>query len=486
MKKIISWVLCILMLLPLAISCSKRGGSDEKDTTVVTTEGDPALVADVPDVDMGEKTFTIVTDNWWGNILCINDDFSAEMITGDLVQDEQFKSLQVVKERFNCFLNEANFSGPSESVTKIRADYQAGDKAYDIYLTRGMYWQALTQEGLLHNLRSDSIEYLDFDKPWWDSKSAKEMSVLGKLYCVAGDVSLQDEYSTSCMVFNKKLFEDYKLDDPYQMVKDNNWTFETFHGLAKQLSEDVDNNGAWDENDKYGLLYQRDMLNAMVMASGITYVQKDREDKLTLSINSKQSVDVIGAAMDVLYDNCSLQVMNLPNYVVLRDKMFQNNQALFSFFYMKSLESLRKMETDFGILPVPKYSADQTEWYSEVSAWSCGYIALPMQNQGENLTWTCIFLEALGCERHKMVLPTYYDKLLTGIVARDGESYAMLEIIFNNRRYDLGASCNFGSLTELIYLTMTNSREISSYLGGRSILAKREINEFMEKIAKVE
>lgn len=71
-------------------------------------------------------------------------------------------------------------------------------------------------------------------------------------------------------------------------------------------------------------------------------------------------------------------------------------------------------------------------------------------------------------------------------MARDGESYAMLEIIFNNRRYDLGASCNFGSLTELIYLTMTNSREISSYLGGRSILAKREINEFMEKIAKVE
>ena len=44
MKKIISWVLCILMLLPLAISCSKRGGSDEKDTMVVTTEGDPALV----------------------------------------------------------------------------------------------------------------------------------------------------------------------------------------------------------------------------------------------------------------------------------------------------------------------------------------------------------------------------------------------------------------------------------------------------------
>ena len=71
MKKIISGVLCILMLLPLAISCSKKRTDEEMDTTAAVTEGDSALVADVPDVNMGEKTFTIVTDNWWGNILCI-------------------------------------------------------------------------------------------------------------------------------------------------------------------------------------------------------------------------------------------------------------------------------------------------------------------------------------------------------------------------------------------------------------------------------
>lgn len=478
MKKILCIFIASLMLFG-CVSCNKRDVDEEQSNTETEKEVNTELVADVPEVDMDGKIFTIVTDNWWGNPLAINDDFSSAMISGDIVGDAQYAARTKVCARFNCNLSEVNFSGPTESVTKIRGDYDAGDNAYDIYLSRIMYWQTLAQEGVLRDLNSAYVSYLDFSKPWWDDNSARELSILGQLYCVVGDISLQDEYWTSCIAFNKKIVENYGLDNPYDMVKSNNWTFESFYNLSKTYSEDVDNNGVWDENDNYGFLYQRDTLNAMIVASGGAYARKDADDVPYITL--KSAGDIIDAAMDVLYAPSSLQVMNLTDYISTRDAMFKNDQALFSYFCMVSLEQLRKMETDFGILPVPKYSAEQTEWYSEASSWSCGVIALPVQNSGKNLENTCIFLEALACENRKQVMPAYYDTLLNGIVVRDPESSEMLDLIFENRKYDIGACCNFGSLTQIIYLTMDGSRDYSSYIGGRELLAKKEVQAMVKK-----
>lgn len=492
--RILCAIMAILMLLGSVVACSKKTDEGESDGDVVATttksgggegaEENGIPEANVPDVDMDGKIFTVVVDDWWGNSLMINDDFSATMITGDTLKDAQFMAIRSVKERFNCDLMEIRNSGPSASVENIRTDYTAGILTIDIYLARIQYWHALAQEGILRDLTAADTPYLDFDMPWWDSNSVKELSLGGSLYAVAGDFSLQDEYMTSCVAFNKQILADQQLADPYQMVRDNNWTFETFFELSSAFGED-DGDGKWDEYDKYGFMYQRDTLSAMIMSSGGAYAKKDADDIPYVSINEPLTYDIIDAAMDVLYHPSSVQCMNLPNYVVTRDKMFKNNQVLFCYFYMTSLIPLRQMETDFGILPVPKYSSDQTEWNSEVSSWSATVTCLPILNEGENLEWTCIFLEALGCENRKNVMPAYYDKLLNGQVVRDPQSQEMLDIIFENRMYDIGGCCNFASLTELIYLTMDNSREVSSFVGGRVRLAGREIDSMMANLAKL-
>ncbi len=486
MKKVLCLLLTLFCLLGCCSCGSKKGKSDESSSVSTGENTQPELVANVPDVDMGEKDFVVVTDNWWGNSLAINSDFSATEENGNIVGDAQFRARRNIEDRFHCFVKEKNFSGPTESVTGIRTEFESGTQEYDVYLARIMYWQTLAQEGLLYDLKSDKIPYLDFSKIWWDSNSVEELSIQNKLYCVAGDISLQDEYWTSCIAFNKSIISEYQMDDPYALVKSNNWTFETFLGISKKFSEDVNSDGVWDVNDHYGFLYQRDTLSAMIMASGENYAKKNAEDIPYITIGESRSVDVIDAAMNVLYDSSSLQVMNLSDYIVTRDSMFQNDRALFCYFYMTSLETLRKMESDFGILPVPKYKADQTEWYSEVSSWSAGVVCLPGTNSGENLEQTCIVLEALACENRKLVMPAYYDKLLSGIVAKDADSVRMLDLIFENRRYDIGGCCNFGSLTELIYLTMNNNRDVSSFLGGRTIIARKDIEAMVRNLNKQE
>jgi len=481
--KLLCLLLALLMLMSSLAACKKSDKTEEGQGSIATTAGtveDGELKANVPDVDMDGKVFNIITDDWWGNILMVNDDFSATMITGDGVADAQYMAMRTVKERYNCDINQIAKSGPGESVTQIRADYQAGALTVDIYLSRIMYWQALAQEGLLHDL--NDVPYLDFTKPWWDENSVKELSIGGSLFTVAGDFTLQDEYMTSCVVFNKKLFTDLHLQDPYQMVRDNNWTFETFLGLSSTYSENLDD-PIWDENDHYGFLYQRDTLNALLMASGGSYAEKDINDIPYISIDNEKNIDILDAAMDLLYHQSSCQVMDLPSYINTRDQMFKNNQALFCYFYMASLEPLRQMETDFGILPVPKYSASQTEWNSEVSSWSAGVTSIPVLNSEENLEFTCIFLEALCCENRKQVMPAYYDRLLNGIVVRDEESIEMLDLIFENRLYDLGACLNFQALTEVIYLTMKDrgpSRDIVSYFRGRVPIAKKDMERMVD------
>lgn len=487
MKKTVSVILILLTLLSVLASCATDGDKPDTTsgtgtTTSKTTEDN--LEPNVPTVNMDGRTFTFLTDNWWGNTLMINDDFNAQERNGDRLNDAKYLAKVELETKYNCKIAEVNVNGPTDAMTKLTNTASAGDNAYDVYLARMMYWQTPATQGQLLDL--NEVPYLDFDRPWWDSNSAKELSIANKLFGVASDISLQDENMTSCIVFNKKLIEDYNLETPYGLVNSNKWTIDKFGEMCLKVSKDIDPIGTWDEKDTYGLLYQRDTLSAFLIASGETYGKKDADDIPYVSINDEKAVNVVLKTMDLFYSDSCIQVMNLKNYIDTRNNMFQQDQALFSWFYMKSVELLRTMDTNFGIIPVPKYSEEQKEWFSEVSSWSATVVCLPSYLDGESLDETCIMLEAYGSEARKKIMPAYYDVLLKGITARDEESLDMLDLIFQNRRYDIGGACNFGDLTKLIYLTMTKDNNVASYISSKIQVAENDIKNLVEKIQSLD
>ena len=115
-------------------------------------------------------------------------------------------------------------------------------------------------------------------------------------------------------------------------------------------------------------------------------------------------------------------------------KLFNNDQLLFmdcSFFYV---QQLRSMETDFGIIPYPKYDENQDRYYSRVSYYNAPII--PVTNSRHELTGAV--LEYFNWASSETVIPAYYDTVLYGKVIRDDESREMLDIIFDARVVDIG------------------------------------------------
>ena len=128
-----------------------------------------------------------------------------------------------------------------------------------------------------------------------------------------------------------------------------------------------------------------------------------------------------------------------------------------TFYY---IPDLRNMEADFGILPYPKYSAAQENYYSRIEA--CDLTCVPVTNS--DLEKTSVILEAMACVSAEKVIPEYYEVALKSKYSRDSESAYMLDLIFNNRVFDLGDTIWCDDLRDGLFRIMyqDNDRNVVS------------------------
>jgi hypothetical protein len=130
--------------------------------------------------------------------------------------------------------------------------------------------------------------------------------------------------------------------------------------------------------------------------------------------------------------------------------MFLSDRALFNNCELHNIASFRTMETDFGILPTPKFDEYQENYRSIINPVPAGMIVIPITNDA-NLNNTCYVLDALGAASKNTLTPAYIDVYLEGRGARDEESRESLNIIFNNIVFDLGYIYNWGNIATFSY-----------------------------------
>jgi hypothetical protein len=98
------------------------------------------------------------------------------------------------------------------------------------------------------------------------------------------------------------------------------------------------------------------------------------------------------------------------------------------------LKNLRAMETDFGILPYPKFDEKQEAYYTRLGGGDLFFTGITSTK--EDLERTSAILEAMACDSLKTVVPAYYDIMLKTKLARDEESEEMIDYIIDQRVFD--------------------------------------------------
>ncbi|MEG2118051.1 MAG: hypothetical protein RRY76_02485, partial [Clostridia bacterium] len=91
---------------------------------------------------------------------------------------------------------------------------------------------------------------------------------------------------------------------------------------------------------------------------------------------------------------------------------------------------------------------DQSRYYSYISVIYATCCAIPTFNPDPETA--ALVLEALSASSTNTVKKQYYDRILKAQKINDAEGEKMLDFIFDNRIYDLGAIYNWGKLRDFL------------------------------------
>lgn len=463
--KILALILAVVILLPAVFSCAQEkektpAKSDGDNQTTIAEEGDEqvdntpadprqAVLAsyDYPDVNYGGHEFKIMirgqADEW------DSQDIFAEEDSADVVESAVYKRNLEVAEKLGIKIT-GLYVLIDNQVSALKKAVAAGDSSYDAVMLNLEGASNATQQGFLMNLADTTG--VDLSKPWWDQSIMKETSIMNKTYFATGDISIMDNDGTWTMMFNKQILKEFGLPDIYGIVKSGDWTVDKFTELGKGITVDLDGDAKIGYLDQVAFATTLDSVQGLFYSQGLRIVKKDENDLPYYALTG----DSVMTSLEKLYEiyrgpgdftMVSADFGSTPHggstHLVVQDA-FEQNRALFYAEVMQCVKRLRQMDTEFGIIPLPKANAEQKEYNTYVHSWASATIAIPKGGEDDDRTSTVI--EALAYGGYKFITPAYYDIALKSKYARDDESSEMLDIILAGRVADLGYVDKYGGL----------------------------------------
>ena len=188
--------------------------------------------------------------------------------------------------------------------------------------------------------------------------------------------------------------------------------------------------------------------------AGLTFVSKDEND-IPYMNNSQQYSEKVQQVLDyslkvMREDHLTLDAHKWthvnPWATVLTEACFREDRAMFYAEVLSTVISLRDMDTDFGLLPMPKYNKEQKDYTTFVNP-AASLVGIPIYWQNDdNARRNGVLLEAMAYYGHVFIAPEFMEKAIKGKGTRDVDSIDMLKIIMKNRQYDLGLINDWGSI----------------------------------------
>lgn len=488
MKKILIAILVLSTVLAVFAGCGEKTEIEDTkpdggETTVAPDETeDLNYVPDFPDVFYDTDTdFNILCENtFWGT----TDQFFLEEDSDDPVKSAIYNRMLVIKEKFGV---DIMITGSSNTQSELRTNETSGTADYDIVVGRMPLIASNAAEGHLADLTE--IETINLEKHYWDQYANSQLSMGGKLYYTIGDIITTDDNATWTMMFNKKLARDLDLENLYDVVKEKRWTFDYFYTLISNNISTDNGDGTWDHLDSYAFATHRDMAYGFFYAAGLSFATKDSNDIPQLNLSSSEKiVDVLEYSVKVMReDNLTLDAhkwvhINPAAHILIADA-FKEDRALFFCEVLSTIIAFREMDTDFGILPLPKYDEHQEQYLTFVNP-AASLVGVPksMYDKDEGYR-SGVILEALAYYGYTMISPAYYEKAIQGQSTRDVESIEMLDIILKNRVYDIGLVNEWGSIPSSYNdLVFNGQTDYASMIDRRKKSATKQLGKFLKDL----
>ncbi len=473
MKKTLSILFATLLLgTALMTACSSGGGetvqttasatSTEAVTTepVATTTGRENAKDNIPaDLRFAGQKVNIVyrNEDWYMHWDVLGTDNS-----GDLIWDAIWQRNSNVEERFGLTMNikPTSTTGLNNVANELKNMVFSGSDEYDMIVSTGN--TTVTQSLYPYLYELPNLKYLDIDQPWWRTDAIDALSLDGKHYrYLMGDNTLNDYLKCGVVFYNKAIYEDVKgdPDEVYKIVIDGAWTWDKLSEFATAAYQDKNGNGSADNADQFGLMLPNnnfgEAVTHMVYSCAPTLYERTADGFIDFSpINSEHNADIC----DLL-----IKVTHAPTGVWVCDKSIDAGRVYFaqdmSLFWTGRLSNavsaeMREMESDYGIVPMPKFNEEQEEYITNIHA-SATVTCLPKTVAANRIDMVDAVLEGWSAEAYRTVITPFIEQAMKLKYSRDSYSGQVIDIVFNNAQLNLLEmyASNCGSL----YSAMTNA-----------------------------
>ncbi len=495
-KRILALLLSALMVVPM-VACA--GDSDKTtDTTASPTASTTAptettaapeteLTPNLPDV--GDKykgtTFTFLkrpseTGNYREPWL------AAEGYNGDIINDAIFDRNMYIQEKYGVTMTFDEQSDPASVLAKIS---MSQDDIYDVMHDSFISTGNQAKNGNLHNIID--FGYANYDMPWWDSNSVEGMTYNNQLYAVVSDISLSAPAGQRGMVFNRDMIRLYQMDDPYDLVKNDKWTLDKMISMIVQVSTDLDGDQAMTDADRYGMLVEtgsNDNAYYMMIAAGVKLFETNGTEITASFMQNEKTVDILSKWSAVIADksttrNYSDQTPDSSGKWTFGRKQFAADHYLFINTSPRQFDTINEagMESEYGIVPNPKYTEDQDRYYHALDRYTT-CLSIPATNAVEDLERISILLEDMAYKSSHTLLTAYYDNVIALRRARVPELAEMIDIMKNSIYYDVSTLYTI-EYTDIITAVMETGNAASTFKKYEKVIASN-IKQIQKKLGQ--
>ncbi len=461
-KKVLSLILAVLMILPMAVACAETPTEGETTTagpTAITTA--PAASEEIPeeteftsktlpaDLKFNGETVTILSRD----ASFVSDELWVDDQNGAMVNDAIYKRNEKVMEQLNVNFESIKLSGDAYLVsTELRNAASNGEAYFDIAANSTYSTIMYTGENIFLDLTD--CEYLDLDAIYWSQGYNESASIGNSQYLATGALALSLYRLMFITFYNKDLLEEAQYENLYTVVDDGRWTIDYQIQLSKDLYRDADGSGTVSEGDTVGFASSTlSYLDPYWSSCDIQIITKDADNYLQYSLDSEKLSNTVDKLIVLFHQSNAWfdKSSGDDGKQTAMSNLFATGNVGTVTLRLGSVETEQfiTMQDEYGIIPMPKYDENQEKYYTFLHDQFTS-IGIPSvhSNDEEKVQMLGAVLEALALENYKSVVPTYYEVALKGRYLEDSDSWRMLDMIYENVKVDAGVlyTKNLGSI----------------------------------------
>lgn len=416
--------------------------SSEEDVKITNFEAAKEFVGET---NLDGKTFRILSPDPGGHFYYwtsaeeneIYYDASADDVLSEAIYLRNLQTEEALGIKI-----EAVWGGNTGDINSTVANNVAsGDnESYHVVLNRLDYILNQAMNG--NYLNFYGIDTMNMKNPWWDEHIVDTFTIFGnRLYALSGDINYYDDYAVQAILFNKKMCDELVLEYPYDAVREGTWTMDKLVSMSQKASRDVDGDGVWVMGkDIFGFGDNYDIIPHMIFCYDLKMSNIDENGAPTVPEPDEKLI----SALEEIY-NFAIDTNVVLSQTYESAAQFRNDRLLFYAEMIGSLPSFRDMESDFGVIPMPKGDESIDGYRAYVSnGWTTAF-AVPASFTYEQAAEAGVVLEMMSAASADLVTPALYDQLFDAKYIRDRESQEMLEYVFDSKVYDWAGDLSWAS-----------------------------------------